>query len=122
MPPPSSRYPGGQQQQHYPPQYPGGQQYNPYGNPQQPPGMPSNNNLGIGGISVPGQLVSQQRTEELSNAVKEKWGQALGGLSAFGNRTKALAESAKNTIGQTANTAQQAIAETSTGELLKFCF
>ena len=88
--------------------------------------MPSNNNLGIGGISAPGpnsgQLVSQQRTEELSNAVKEKWGQALGGLSAFGNRTKALAESAKSTIGETANTAQQAIGETSTGELLKFCF
>ena len=87
--------------------------------------MPSNNNLGIGGISAPGpnsgQLV-QQRTEELSNAVKEKWGQALGGLGAFGNRTKALAETAKSTIGETANTAQQAIGETSTGELLKFVF
>lgn len=55
----------------------------------------------MGGASAgpgSGQLV-QQRTEELSAAVKEKWGQALGGIGAFGNRTKEVAESARTQIG-----------------------
>ncbi len=121
-----------------------------------------------------GQLV-QQRTEELSKAVREKWGQgenvwgeesyllvrvtslariipffprlyhwrhryrlrltqrldiyslmfvlfhcitALGGLSMFGNRTKELAGTAASQIGESAQTAQKAIGETSTGEFL----
>jgi len=72
---------------------------------------------GPGSISAgpgSGQLV-QQRTEELSQAVKEKWGQALGGLSVFGNRTKELAETAKSSIVESAQTATGAIGETSTG-------
>eukprot|EP00956_Cyclotella_meneghiniana_P019502 scaffold33374_cov47-Cyclotella_meneghiniana.AAC.1 len=71
----------------YPPQ-----QY-PYGPPQ---GM-NMNTQGPGG----GQLVTQ-RTEELSSAVREKWSQALSGLGSFGNRTKELAENAKNQIGESA--------------------
>ena len=103
-----------------------------------------------------GQLV-QQRSEELSQAVKEKWSQgtfyfdqevhnffrnkylildlyirtlsfptqmaniALGGLSVFGSRTKELAETAKNQIGESAQSAQKAIGETSTGEFLMVC-
>jgi hypothetical protein len=62
-----------------------------------------------------GQLVNQ-RTEELSAAVREKWGQALMGLGSFGNRTKELAETAKNQIGDSASSAGKAIGETSSGE------
>lgn len=69
---------------------------------------------GTGGGPGAGQLV-QQRTEELSKAVREKWGQALGGLSLFGNRTKVLAETAASQIGESAQSAQKAIGETSTG-------
>ena len=54
--------------------------------------------------------------------MKEKWGQALGGLSVFGNRTKELAENAKTSIGESANAAQKTIGETSTGEFLVKCF
>ena len=75
---------------------------------------------GPGSISAgpgSGQLV-QQRTEELSQAVKEKWGQALGGLSVFGNRTKELAGNARNQIGESASSAGEAIQSTSTGELV----
>ena len=89
--------------QQYNQQYPPG--YNPYGAQTPPP------NTGPGA----GQLV-QQRTEDLSNAVKEKWGQALGGLSVFGNRTKELAENAKSSIGESATAAQKTIGETSTGK------
>ena len=42
---------------------------------------------------------------------------ALGGLSIFGNRTKVLAETAANQIGESAQSAQKAIGDTSTGEL-----
>lgn len=42
--------------------------------------------------------------------------EALGGLSIFGNRTKVLAETAANQIGESAQSAQKAIGETSTGE------
>ena len=62
-----------------------------------------------------GQLVNQ-RTEDLSAAVREKWGQALVGLGSFGNRTKELAETAKNQIGESASNAGKAIGETSSGE------
>ena len=62
-----------------------------------------------------GQVV-QQRTEEISAAVKEKWGQALGGLGVFGNRTKELAENAKLQIGESATSASKAIGETGTGK------
>jgi hypothetical protein len=41
---------------------------------------------------------------------------ALGGLSAFGTRTKELAETAKTQIGESAQSAQKAIGETSTGK------
>jgi hypothetical protein len=61
-----------------------------------------------------GQLT--QKTEELSTAVKEKWGQALAGLGSFGNRTKELAENAKSSIGESASSAGRAIGETGTGE------
>ena len=54
----------------------------------------------------------------MSNVVKEKWGQALTGLSAFGNRTKEFAESTSKQIGDSASNAATAIGETSTGE---FC-
>jgi hypothetical protein len=63
-----------------------------------------------------GQLT--QKTEELSSAVKEKWGQALAGLGSFGNRTKELAENAKQSIGESASSAGRAIGETGTGEFL----
>lgn len=53
----------------------------------------------------------------MGNAVKEKWGQALTGLSVFGNRTKELAENTSRQIGDTATNAASAIGETSTGEL-----
>ncbi|KAL7512247.1 hypothetical protein ACHAXN_009209, partial [Cyclotella atomus] len=109
MPPPHM------QQQHpmYQPQQQGMQRgpppgYNGY--PQYPYGGPPQGMNGPGA----GQLVSQ-RTEELSSAVREKWGQALAGLGSFGNRTKELAESAKNQIGESASNAGKAIGETSTG-------
>jgi len=41
---------------------------------------------------------------------------ALGGLSVFGTRTKELAETAKTQIGESAQSAQKAIGETSTGK------
>ena len=111
--PPRSNYPPPQNNQQYPPQYPNQPQYN----QQYPPGYnpygaqtpPQNTGPGAG------QLV-QQRTEDLSNAVKEKWGQALGGLSVFGNRTKELAENARTSIGESATAAQKTIGETSTGK------
>ena len=71
------------------------------------------NTQGPGG----GQLVTQ-RSEELSSAVREKWSQALYGLGSFGNRTKELAENAKNQIGESASSAGKAIGETSTGEFV----
>ncbi|KAL7546172.1 hypothetical protein ACHAWF_009513, partial [Thalassiosira exigua] len=105
---PPQSYPG---QQQPPPGYPGQPQlypgYGPYGGPPPPMGGAS---AGLGS----GQLV-QQRTEELSAAVKEKWGQALGGIGAFGNRTKEVAESARTQIGESASSAGRALGETSTG-------
>jgi len=49
--------------------------------------------------------------------VKEKWGQALMGLNQFGNRTKVLAENARNEVVSSASNAGKAIGETSTGEI-----
>ena len=105
-PPQPGQGPYGQQPSYgqRPPQYPGQPQY-PYNY-----GAPPQSGPGAG------QLV-QQRTEDLSNAVKEKWGQALGGLSVFGNRTKELAGNARDQITESANNAGKAIGETSTGEL-----
>lgn len=89
--------------------------YNGYPPQQYPYGLPQGMNTqgGPGG----GQLVTQ-RTEELSSAVREKWSQALYGLGSFGNRTKELAENAKNQIGESASSAGKAIGETSTGEFM----
>ncbi|KAL3803349.1 hypothetical protein HJC23_009313 [Cyclotella cryptica] len=99
----------------YPPQ-PYQHQFSPYG-VQPPPGM-SGGRSGVQSGPGAGQLVNQ-RTEELSAAVREKWGQALMGLGSFGNRTKELAETAKNQIGESASNAGKAIGETSTGECIK---
>jgi len=106
FPPQQHSYP--RQQQHpypgqQPPQYLGQQPPYPYNygaSPQQGPGA--------------GQLV-QQHTDELSSTVREKWGQALGGLGVFGNRTKELAETTRNQIGESASYAGKAIGDTSTG-------
>ena len=105
-PPQPGQSPYGQQPPYgqRPPQYPGQPQY-PYNY-----GAPPQSGPGAG------QLV-QQRTEDLSNAVKEKWGQALGGLGVFGNRTKELAGNAVDQISESASSAGKTIGETSTGEL-----
>ena len=115
MPPPNmqQRHPM-QYQQHMPSQRgPPGYGYPPQQYPYGPPGMGGPNMMG--NAPGTGQLVTQ-RTEELSSAVREKWGQALAGLGSFGNRTKELAENAKNQIGESASSAGRAIGETSTGE------
>jgi hypothetical protein len=71
--------------------------------------------MGVQSGQGAGQLVTQ-RTEELSAAVREKWGQALMGLGSFGNKTKELAENAKNQIGESASTAGKAIGESGSGK------
>jgi hypothetical protein len=60
--------------------------------------------------------IARQRTEELTNVVTETWGQALTGLSAFGNRTKEFAENTSKQVGDSANNAVNSIGGTSTGE------
>jgi hypothetical protein len=74
--------------------------------------------MGVQSGQGAGQLVTQ-RTEELSAAVREKWGQALMGLGSFGNKTKELAENAKNQIGESASTAGKAIGESGSGKFAK---
>ena len=66
-------------------------------------------------LPSPRPQATQRGTEDLTNAVKEKWGRALDTFGVFGNRTKEAAASARTNIGEELSTASRALGETGTG-------